>query len=474
MPPQKQTIDPFGYGLATAGFAGLGGVIAPLTALPIGAAAVLCGLPAAVAAAIAGRKPGIFASIALGVIGSGGVAFDGLAPAAIASSVFVIASATATLVIATTRRRRHERTVFGLERLNHQILGDATRRPEYHVETYASVVETHTATLIALHELERRVATHTSIETLLPTIIAAARSLTSSQYAAVYFWDPGTRSLQNALPPRSREVACYVPDPSAGAAGWVIATQQVYTAVAADTNPELAKATAGEVRRPAGIAPLIAGNDLLGLLIVDETERHAAVPAALLANIANIAALGLRSVRLATQARDAARRDAISGFLDRSCIVQAIGELRESNPEARSFGVIAGAVDQLASIQDQNGRDAADTVVQEAANIWKASLPERAIAFRLDLSSFLALLPQAEITSLREVADSLRESFSAHPFTVEDQDASLTTSVMIAEWRPDESSWEESLAEIEAGLHRCRSAGGNRVTAIETTPLGSK
>jgi hypothetical protein len=184
MPPQKQTIDPFGYGLATAGFAGLGGVIAPLTALPVGAAAVLCGLPAAVAAAIAGRKPGLFATIALAVIGTGGIAFDGLAPAAIASSVFVIASATATLTIATTRRRRHERTVFGLERLNHQILGDATRRPEYHVETYASVQESHEATLLALHELARRVATHMLLETLLPTIIAATKTLTSSQYAS--------------------------------------------------------------------------------------------------------------------------------------------------------------------------------------------------------------------------------------------------------------------------------------------------
>jgi diguanylate cyclase (GGDEF)-like protein len=473
MPPQKQQIDPFGYGLATAGFAGLGGVVAPLTALPVGAAAMLCGLPAAVAAAIAGRKPGIFATIALGVIGSGGVLFDGLAPPAIASSVFVIASATATLVIATTRRRRHERTVFGLERLNHQILGDATRRPEYHVETYASVVESHEATLIALHELQRRVATHTSAETLLPTIIAAARSLTSSQYAAVYFWESATRSLQNAFPQRSRDVACYVPDPSVGAAGWVIATQQVYTAATADTNPELAKATAGEPRRPGGIAPLIAGNDLLGLLIVDATERHAAVPAALLANIANIAALGLRSLRLAAQARDAARRDAISGFIDRLWISESVSELRETHPETRSIGVIGCVIDQVAAVQDQHGCDATDSLVREVSRLWKAFSPERAITFRLDHSSFLAVVTPFDPQSLREIADGFREAMATHPLHLHGVDLPVTTSMSIAEWQPEQRAWNEVLSEVEETLRRCRTMGGNRVWEVDAAPLAS-
>ena len=473
MPPQAQKIDPFGYGLATAGFAGLGGVIAPLTALPVGAAAVLCGLPAAVAAAIAGRKPGIFATIALCAIGSGGMAFDGLAPPAIASSVFVIASVTATLVIATTRRRRHERTVFGLERLNHQILGDATRRPEYHVGTHASVVESHENTLIALHELQRRVATHTSLETLLPTVIAAAKALTSSQYAAIYFWEPATRSLQNAFPPRSRDVACYVPDPSAGAAGWVIATQQVYTAAAADTSAELAKATSGEPRRPVGIAPLIAGNDLLGLLVVDEIERHAAVPAALLANVANIAALGLRAVQLNAQARDVARRDPVSGFLDRAWLAQAIDELRESLPAAQSIGVIAGAIDQFASVQAQHGRDAADTVVHDMAGLWKACLPNRPMAFRLDQSTFLAVVPDRNLESLREVADSLRASVEDHPFVVDGSHRSLTMSLCIAEWRPADRPWNEFLADVEDAWQRSRAANSNCVTAVETAPLAS-
>ncbi|MDQ3332990.1 MAG: hypothetical protein M3552_20460, partial [Planctomycetota bacterium] len=42
-------------GAATAALAGLGGSIAPLAALPVGAAAVLCGLPVAAAAAVADR-----------------------------------------------------------------------------------------------------------------------------------------------------------------------------------------------------------------------------------------------------------------------------------------------------------------------------------------------------------------------------------------------------------------------------------
>ncbi len=473
MPPQKQTIDPFGYGLATAGFAGLGGVIAPLTALPIGAAAVLCGLPAAVAAAVAGRKPGIFASIALGVIGIGGVLFDGLAPAAIASSVFVIASATATLTIATTRRRRHERTVFGLERLNHQILGDATRRPEYHIETNASVQESHEFALLALHELARRVATHTTLETLLPTVIAATKSLTSSEFAAVYLWDPATRSLQNALPQRSRDVACYVPDPSTGAAAWVIATQQIYTAAAADSNAELAKATAGDARRPAGIAPLIAGNDLIGLLISDVTERHAVVSAALLANVANISALGLRSIRSAAHSVDCARRDPVTGFIDRSRMAASVEQLAEAASPAHPLGVLAGAIDHFASIREQHGRDAADHLIQEVATLWKASLPERALIFRLDIASFLAVVPQSDDAHLREIAESLRESVSTHPFLICGANRSVTTSLSVSEWPSPERSWDAVLVETEDALQRVQNAGGNCVSAADAASLGS-
>ncbi|MDQ3331712.1 MAG: sensor domain-containing diguanylate cyclase, partial [Planctomycetota bacterium] len=385
-------------------------------------------------------------------------------PAAIATSAFVIASAAATLAIATTRRRRHERTVVGLERLNHQILGDATRRPEYHAETCEEVNESHAATLLALHELGRRVATHVSLETLLPTIVATTKSMTSCRHAAVYFWDGRDRTIRDGLSPRSRDVGAYVPDPSTGAAGWVIATQQTYTAAAADTSAELGKATAGDARRPAGIAPLIAGNELLGLLIADQSDGYAPISPTLLCNIANIAALGVRNVRLIEQLSDAARRDPLTGLIDRSAMASVIDDMTGTIPSTTAVGVVSGDVDHFDSILEQHGSETADTVLQELGRLWKAALPNGSVAFRMGRDAFLAVVPRIDVEQTREFAESLRESIASHPFTsTAAAQLAITSSFGVAEWRRLEQTFDEVSQDAEEAMKRSKASGGNRV-----------
>jgi diguanylate cyclase (GGDEF)-like protein len=463
MHPHPNTRDIVGSGAITAGLAALGGAVAPLAALPIGAASVLCGLPFAAAAAVADRQRGIAATIGLAIAGLAGLWLDGASPAAIASSVFVIASATATLTIATTRRRRHERAVVGLQRLNHQILGDATRRPDYHVETCADVRVSHETALLALHEFSRRVATHVSLETLVPTIVATTKAMTPCQHAAVYFWNGRERVLRDALSLRCRDVGSYVPDPTTGAAGWVIATQQVYTAAAADVSLELAKATAGDARRPAGIAPLIAGNELLGLLIADQTDNYAPVSPALLCNIANVAALGLRNARLVEQLADASRRDPLTGLVDRSQMAAAAEQLADRSAGSSPFGIIAGDVDRFESIVKAHGADAADGVLQEIARLWKATMPNDSVTARLDRDAFVAVVPNRDSDELRHLAEGLRNAVAGYPFAEGAIPLSVSMSFGTGRWQRGEQSFHEALGEVLAAVKRSKAAGRNRI-----------
>lgn len=438
----------------TAALAGIGGSMAPLAGLPAGAAAALCGLPMAVAACVADRRKGIAACVGFALAGTIALWRDWGTPSAISASIFVFASCGATLALGMARRRRHEKTVVGLERLNHQVFADVSRRHDSHSETSppgGSVVDFGSA-IASIDEAGRRITEYLGPDASVPAVIRAARQALKCRDATVYLWDRQTESLTEALPTRSRDAGRHVPAPSSGPAAWVIATRKVYTAAAAGTNRKLAVATDDGSRRPAGIAPLIAGGELIGLLVVENPERSLPAFDRLLSVVASYAALSLKSAELARRLENAAHRDTLTGLLTRDGLEAAADGPLDAARNGNPLTVLIAELDNIATINSECGEKAGDAVVTEAGRLWRAALPDGSVAARLCGAKFAALVPGWDLERSRELADGIREAVATHPFVYDVESLSITAGIGVAEYGSGGKSLDELLRRAEETL----------------------
>lgn len=471
MPLPNRFADVLTAAAATAGLAALGGLIGPAVGLPAGGTAVLCGLPTAVSAAAASRRRAVSAGLGLGVVGIAAAGQDLASGLALGASAITASSVAAAVALAGARRREHEARVTGYERTNEGILEEIARRPAPPQEPLPSEEEVvgYAATLLSVQEAGRRIATHLDMDTLVPTVLTTVRSALSCRDAAVYFWDARTGTLRDALPTRSRDAGRYVPDASHGAAKWVIEHRQVLTAHAIDGDPALAAATAGDDRRPAGIAPLLAGNELLGLLVADDPERTGPTFGRLLYILANLAALGIKNAQLFRRIEESARRDALTGLLNRGGFEAEAEELLRAARAGQPLTLVISDFDRFKTLNDRHGHHAGDEVLRESARVWRAVLPQDAVLARYGGEEFVAALPGYDLDRGRDLAENLREAIAAHPFVHVGETLSVSASFGLAELGPADRNLSDGLRRADRALYQAKSEGRNFVrAAVET------
>src|SRR5690606_1364570 len=175
-----------------------------------------------------------------------------------------------------------------------------------------------------------------------------------------------------------------------GAAGWVLATRQIYTAANADANHQLAVATDCDARRPAGVAPLVAGSELLGLLVVDRLEESDPSFASKLSVLASLAALSMKNAQLSRRLEDVSLRDTLTGLFNRSGLKAATESALQQRGD-KPLAVFVLELDRFDEVNVEFGSEAGDNVLQEMARLWRAALPADAVVARLGGARFAAL-----------------------------------------------------------------------------------
>ncbi|MGC1273640.1 MAG: sensor domain-containing diguanylate cyclase [Planctomycetaceae bacterium] len=472
MPLSKVMELPATVGL-TLGFGALGAWAGPRLGYSAGEMAVLCGLPAAVAATVAGRRTATAATVTLVSVGLVGLCRDLYASVELAGPAVGFAAAIAALVLAGARRHEHEQHLLDLERLNRQMHADAVQRSEPFFQSPSDDEVLGCATsLLSLQEAGRRIATHIDLDTLVPTIVTTARSALKCRYAAVYFWDGSRRSLVASLPPRLRDAGHFVPDPTSGIAQWVIETRHVFAASAVESYPDLPVFATDGGRLPAGVAPLLAGDELLGLLVVDDPDRTDPSFARMLYVLANLAALGIKNAQLFRRVEDASRRDPLTGLLNRGAFEAAGEELTEAAATGMPLTLLLSDLDHFKRLNDEHGHQAGDAVLREAARLWRASLPDDAIIARYGGEEFVALLPDRDLDEAGHLAEDLRAAVALYPFAHAGRLTSITASFGLAAFAATDRDLDAALRRADEQLYRAKAKGRNRVCAGEELVVG--
>ena len=317
--------------------------------------------------------------------------------------------------------------------------------------------------LLTVQDAGRQIAGHLDLDMLVPTIITTARAALRCRYAAVYFWDSRTRTLHDAFPARSRDAGQFVPQPHSGATAWVLQHLRPLTASTIAAEPEAAAAVAEEPYFPAGVAPLLAGRELLGLLVVDAPDAPASDFDRLLSVIATLAALGLKNAQLFRRIEEAAHRDPLTGLLNRGGFDAATAGLRHGSAVSVPLTLILADLDRFKRLNDTHGHPAGDAVLREAARLWHAALPDSAITSRHGGEEFLTALPGISLPRGYELAESLRVAVAQHPFSYEGVPLNVTASFGVAAVDSHDPDLTASVAAADAALYRAKAAGRNRV-----------
>ncbi|WP_197439617.1 sensor domain-containing diguanylate cyclase [Calycomorphotria hydatis] len=326
--------------------------------------------------------------------------------------------------------------------------------------------------MLSLQDVGREVARSANLETLIPTIISTARSALRCRSCSIYFPDENQLNYRNALTPRDRDMDLYVPKWHEGIGRWVRENGRVFTVDQPSQETEISEACKKENRIPAGIAPLMVGNEFLGLLIIENLEQSTNNLQRLLHIIANISSLAIKNALLFERIELSAKKDGLTDLLNKNSFFaefehEAISASRSRKP----FTVILADIDHFKKFNDTYGHVTGDVLLKEFSRIWREVLGAEAISARFGGEEFIALVPNCDLAQGEEIAEDLRSTVADHMLLHENVLLQVTASFGLTTVDPNQHEGELSslnpdhvVAQADKALYKAKRDGRNRVT----------
>jgi diguanylate cyclase (GGDEF)-like protein len=158
--------------------------------------------------------------------------------------------------------------------------------------------------------------------------------------------------------------------------------------------------------------------------------------------------------------------DALTGCLNRRSFEARLkADLRSARRRGSTVAIAAVDLDHFKEINDTRGHPAGDVVLQQLANIMKATARDTDAVARYGGDEFVVILPDTGWQGALTFADRLRRRVDDYSFgPANTPPFGVTISVGVALGRgTDGISTEGLLQEADAALYRAKTAGRNRV-----------
>lgn len=211
--------------------------------------------------------------------------------------------------------------------------------------------------------------------------------------------------------------------------------------------------------------PLIAAGTVIGALIVTATAIHPESMDRLeeAASVFGPVLAGLRSFELASAH---AHTDTLTGLPNRRAAEEDVERLSAlARRSAQALTLLRVDVDGMLALNDRVGHETGDSVIVSLASLLRARLRASDVVARIGGDEFLVLLPNTSPEAGVALAEGLRSlTGELTPLDALDQ---LTVSVGVASFPLDAESPRDLLDAAERALSSAKSAGGNRVFAVE-------
>ena len=154
--------------------------------------------------------------------------------------------------------------------------------------------------------------------------------------------------------------------------------------------------------------------------------------------------------------RDRAVLDPLTGLLNRSSLGTRTAEIeQQARLSGGALSLVLCDIDRFKNVNDSFGHERGDAVLRDVAYEIRTSLRSFELAYRLGGEEFLVLMPGAELSEAREVAERLRSNVTKS----EPGGLHLTMSVGVASASGEALRYEELFRVADAALLEAEARG---------------
>jgi diguanylate cyclase (GGDEF)-like protein len=176
--------------------------------------------------------------------------------------------------------------------------------------------------------------------------------------------------------------------------------------------------------------------------------------------------MALVVARLLGRLQQLARRDALTGLLNRRAMHAALDQhARQRRRAADTFSVLMIDVDHFKDVNDRHGHEAGDHALMHISRLMAQALRTQDRLARFGGEEFLVLLPASNLARALAEAESLRLQVRSQPLELGELSVPLSVSIGVAEWSGASEDLSRLLARADDALYRAKRLGRDRVEA---------
>lgn len=216
------------------------------------------------------------------------------------------------------------------------------------------------------------------------------------------------------------------------------------------------------------VGALVCGHSWIGAL-TDSDARQ-------VRELTVIAAGALASAWDFEAQRAAARTDSLTGLPNRRLFDERFSEIVEwlDRQDDASMALVLADIDLFKAVNDTYGHEAGDEVLKALATALKSDRRGIDVVARLGGEEFAVLLPNANATAAREIAERLRKRVGEMRVRVGADTITVTASFGVATYNAGAGDWKEVFDRADKALYAAKRYGRDRVElAPEGRPAGA-
>jgi diguanylate cyclase (GGDEF)-like protein len=139
-------------------------------------------------------------------------------------------------------------------------------------------------------------------------------------------------------------------------------------------------------------------------------------------------------------------------------------DFEEWHSTCTTIGVLFLDIDSFKNLNEKYTETKIDaTVLPDVQRSLKKLTDSRGGAYRHGGEEFVILLPNHDIDETRAFAEKIRSAIAAHPFQIDEESITVTTSIGASVWPTHGSSFDEVLIAANHAEHAAKKQGRNRV-----------
>ena len=325
--------------------------------------------------------------------------------------------------------------------------------------------------LLSMQQIGHRLSSELELDALVSAILGTAKEVLRCQHSELHLWNARDGRFRNAVSATvslsSDSVRAVLAEaaPLPASFEWVMNQRRILIR----RDVLAGKRDAAELSPaslPAAVAPLLVGDDLIGVLVVDRAEDEGPTFIRMLHILANHCALSLKNSQLFRTIQEMARRDGLTGLLNHAPFLDELERLvDDAQTHNRQLTLVMSDLDSFKDFNDNYGHQAGDKVLQAVADWWKAIMPDHALLGRYGGEEFICALPGETLSRGTELAEMLRASLAAHPVSHNGIQLHVTASFGVAEFGNPANNATRLIRLADKALYRAKNEGRNRVEA---------